>query len=343
MQHEITQPGPLLNPDGSLREAGYARAPLLDYDRSVIKAASKRIKEWDRYVVADDRFAIELTIADQGYMGVDTISFFDFSDPARYSRNEIQVLRRERKLLSLTSQIGDALSKGKGYYLEFRNGGTQRRLVFSMDRFGGGRGISGEIYLDCPARDSLVQAVPFSADPQAFFYNHKILGMPASGSIRFGKKEYTLQLGSSFGALNWGRGVWTRNNAWLWAGAAGLLDGAPFALNIGGGFGDTSAATENVMFYKGQAHKLAEVQWDIPKKNKKVRYTDPWTITSDDGRVDLAFEPVADRKTRMNLGFICCDQHQIFGYFKGNVILDDGTVMDVPPLFGFAEKVCNKW
>jgi hypothetical protein len=343
MQHEITQPGPLLNADGSLREAGYARRPLLDYDKSAIKAPVKRIKEWDRYMVVDDRFAIELAIADHSYMGVDTVSFFDFSAPAQYNRNVVKFFRKGNKLLSPTSEIGDALSKGDGYSMEFRNGGTQRRLVFSMDRFASGKAISGEIYLDCPPRDSIALATPFHGDPQAFFYNHKIPGMPASGTIRLGKKEYELRLGSSFGTLNWGRGIWTRNNTWLWAGASGLLEGFPFSLNMGGGFGDVSAATENVLFYKGQAHKLAEVQWDIPKKNKKVMYAEPWTISSDDGRVELAFEPVMDRKTKMNLGFVCCDQHQVFGCFKGNVILDDGTLLDVPSLFGFAEKVCNKW
>ena len=343
MQHEITQPGPLLDARGVVREAGYARQPLPEYGRKAVQAPHRRIKEWDRYVVTDDRFAMELTIADHSYMGVDTISFFDFSDPIRHTRNVIRFFGKGRKLLSPTSQIGDALSEGKGYSMEFRNGGNQRRLIFSMDRFANGKRISGEILLGCPPRDSIATVTPFPGDPLAFFYNHKIQGMPASGTILLGEKEYALQLGRSFGALNWGRGVWTRNNEWLWAGAAGLLGGKPFSLNLGGGFGDPSAATENVLFYQGKAHKLEEIQWTIPKKNKKTEYERPWIITSDDGRVDLVFEPVQDRKTQMNLGFLCSDQHQVFGYFKGNVILDDGTVLDVAPLFGFAEKICNKW
>ena len=47
MQHEITQNGPLLNANGTLREPGWARSLLLDYRRADVKAGKLRIKEWD--------------------------------------------------------------------------------------------------------------------------------------------------------------------------------------------------------------------------------------------------------------------------------------------------------
>ena len=49
MQHEITQNGPLLNANGTLREPGWARSLLLDYRRADVKAGKLRIKEWDYY------------------------------------------------------------------------------------------------------------------------------------------------------------------------------------------------------------------------------------------------------------------------------------------------------
>ena len=45
MQHEIKNKGPLLNPDGTVREAGYATSLILDYDRKAIKANKLRIKD----------------------------------------------------------------------------------------------------------------------------------------------------------------------------------------------------------------------------------------------------------------------------------------------------------
>jgi len=43
VQHEITQEQPLLKPDGSLTEPGYARSLLLQYDRKQIRAAGYRV------------------------------------------------------------------------------------------------------------------------------------------------------------------------------------------------------------------------------------------------------------------------------------------------------------
>ena len=37
------------------------------------------------------------------------------------------------------------------------------------------------------------------------------------------------------------------------------------------------------------------------------------------------------------------DQHQVFGRFTGTATLDDGTVIRVRDMIGFAEKVENKW
>jgi hypothetical protein len=70
VQHEITKAMPLLNEDGNLREAGYAKKLLPVYNRGEIKANSLRIKEWDYYLVCNDHFAVALTIADNSYMGL---------------------------------------------------------------------------------------------------------------------------------------------------------------------------------------------------------------------------------------------------------------------------------
>ena len=45
-QHRLT-PGPLLNEKGDLVEAGYACSLVKDYDKSMVKGGSFRLKEWD--------------------------------------------------------------------------------------------------------------------------------------------------------------------------------------------------------------------------------------------------------------------------------------------------------
>ena len=123
-----------------------------------------------------------------------------------------------------------------------------------------------------------------------------------------------------------------------------MVDGVPFGFNIGYGFGDTSAASENVLFYKGKAHKLSQVIFQIPKKEDGTEdYLKPWRFTSDDGRFEMDFLPVMNRASCTDVKLIKSDQNQVFGRFSGTVILDDGTKLHIRDLLGFAEKVENKW
>ena len=145
--------------------------------------------------------------------------------------------------------------------------------------------------------------------------------------------------------LDWGRGVWTYENTWYWSSAAYVLpSGTPFGWNLGYGFGDTSAASENMLFHAGTAHKLGGIKFEIPGEAEgKERYTEPWKFTSDDGRFEANFVPVLDRASCADVKLIKSDQHQVFGRFTGKAVLDNGTVVEFADFPGFAEKVSNKW
>ena len=58
MQKEIKEEKALLNEDGELTEAGYSKKMLLKYNRNSIKAKKLRIKEWDYYLVYNDKFGL---------------------------------------------------------------------------------------------------------------------------------------------------------------------------------------------------------------------------------------------------------------------------------------------
>ena len=188
----------------------------------------------------------------------------------------------------------------------------------------------------------MVICTPFEKDGH-FYYNQKINCMRAAGEVTIGARRWVFSPEDSFGVLDWGRGVWTYHNTWYWGSASGLAGGVPFGFNIGYGFGDTSAATENMLFYDGKAHKLSQVTFHIPMKDGREDYMSPWTFSSDDGRFEMDFVPVLDRAACTSAGIIKSDQHQVFGRFSGTAVLDDGTRLDIHDLMGFAEKVENKW
>ena len=161
--------------------------------------------------------------------------------------------------------------------------------------------------------------------------------------MRLGDQTFNFDPQTSFGVLDWGRGVWTYDNTWYWGSASGLVNDKKFGFNIGYGFGNTQAATENMLFYDGKAHKLSDVKFNIPVKEGKDDFLSPWTFTSDDGRFEMNFEPILDRASKTKVLVLESDQHQVFGYFSGTAILDDGTKLTINKMIGFAEKVKNRW
>lgn len=212
----------------------------MDYDRSAIKAGKLRIKEWDYYLIACDDFAVALTIADNSYMGLDSISLIDFRIPWEKTTSPMSAFTMGKRRLPSSSISGNVSSGNKNYNIEFINNEDHRLLNFHMKKFDGHKPISGQIRLECPPSESMVIATPFAEKETAFYYNQKINCMPAIGKVEFDGKTFEFKEGESFGVLDWGRGVWTYKNTWYWGSASGQIDKVPFGWNIGYGFGDTS-------------------------------------------------------------------------------------------------------
>lgn len=344
VQHRMVQAGSLLGLDGRLMEAGYATSLLKQYDRGAIRASAWRIKEWDYYLIGNDHAALALTVADLGYAGMDSLSLMDFDEKTHHTATRLTPFPLGKRGLPSQSGEGVVRARGKRYELTFRKTGNQRHLYGHMYDFDGmDKPLLFDLILQDPPEDSMVIATPFHRHPRKFYYNQKINCMPAEGRVIYGDKEVVFSPASAFGVLDWGRGVWTYRNTWYWASASGVVQGHRFGMNLGYGFGDTWAATENMLFCDGVVHKLGHVMFDIPRAGRREDYLKPWRIEDDQGRLTLTFEPILDRSARRNALVIRTDQHQVFGRFHGKARLDDGRVLDIQNLTGFAEKVKNRY
>lgn len=338
-QHRITTTGSLHNPDGTLAEPGWATDLLLQYERAKIRAAAIRIKEWDYYCVLSDEYGAAFTVADNGYLGFVSVTILDFKEPEEQTKTIMTAFPLGSFHMPSTSKNGDVVLDRRNLSLSFRREPERRIIEVDLPSFGD-RDLKGRIVLDQPPEmESMMIATPFSENPHAFYYNQKVNCMPAEGELRLGSQRLAFNAADCFGVLDWGRGVWTYSNSWYWGSASGRIDGTPFGFNIGYGFGNTSAATENMLFHNGKAHKLGGVRFHIPEPE----FLQPWTFDSTDGRFEMEFVPVLDRFSDTNLLVLRSWQHQVFGRFTGTVRLDDGTLLEVKDLLGFAEKVKNRW
>ena len=240
-----------------------------------------------------------------------------------------------------TSTTGDIFHEGKKFSMYFKNENGKRRLVCSMKNVAKNADFACDITLSPTTEKTMVIATPFKKKKH-FYYNQKINNLKARGSFTFGAIKHTFDK-NAMGVLDWGRGVWTYSNTWYWSSLNAIQNGHHIGFNLGYGFGDTSNATENMFFFDKEAYKLDDVVFNIPKNEKgQEDYLSPWTFTSENGDIDLIFNPIIDRYNNTNAIILQTLQHQVFGYFSGKIKVGN-KVFEIKNLLGFAEKVKNRY
>lgn len=339
-QNKIVTPENVLDSDGTLTQRGYSTQAVLNFNRDGIKAPPWKIKEWDFYQVSNDQFCLQLTIGHVSYAGDVSVRLFEYESGKRFDFSKILVFPFNRLQMPASAEHGDLTYRKKDFLMQFVVKDGERRLICKLDGNGKVPAIEIDIRLSQPDPASIVMATPFDQDKRYFYYNHKINSMPASGFARIGEQEYRFESDTAFGLLDWGRGVWPYSHEWFWGSGSGYVEGKRFGFNIGYGFGNTSAATENILFYDSTAHKIGHVYFDLQGSGG---YMANKMFTSSDGRFEMEFTPIYDRYTEMKVLFIDTKCHQIFGKFSGTAVLDDGTTIVVKDLMAFAEHAVNRW
>lgn len=340
MQEIINEKDDLLDEKGNLKHVGYATSLILDYKRDSIKAKKIRIKEWDYYLIYNNDYAVALTIDDNYYMGLVSASFINFKENWEKTVSPMYWFPKGKVNLPQSSKKGDSIKSGKGYSFKFVIKDDKRILDCHIDKFLNNKPIDIYFELTNEPEESMVIATPFKKEKH-FYYNQKIVGFKASGKVKINDEIINFDR-DTFALLDWGRGVWTYSNTWYWGAGCSMVEKDLIGFNLGYGFGDTSKASENMLFINGKAIKLDKITFNIPNKKGKDDYLSPWTIISNDGVINFDFFPIIDRKSNTNALIIQSNQHQVFGRVSGRITLKD-KVIEIKDFVCFFEKVINRW
>lgn len=342
------QEGSLLSDDGEIT-GGYSDHELLHYNRENIRSNPMRIKEWDWYQISDStgRYIIQFTYGHASYIGQIGATMFDTKE-RRYlfRKSHLIPMVMDRMKMPATGE-GDShifwQNAMRTILVDFKTEDHCRELTFTFD------GFQAHFTLFPLQSGEIVIGIPFDEDPKAFYYNEKYNCYQADGVVTFTDPEthqrVTISFGprpgdlKGYGLLDWGRGVWPWSTEWYWSNGTGMAEGKIFGFNLGCGFGNTQAATENVLFYEGKTHKLGKVTISHDSKD----YMKPWSLVEENGRCNLTMSPQYDRMTRDRFLWVNNHCHQVFGLFNGSVILDDGRELVIDNLPAFAEHAVNHW
>ncbi len=342
-QREITAQGQLLDAQGNLTTAGWMRQPVLDcnlenarfYSLRFLQAL--RMKRWDYYAIFTPTHFFSFTVSDIGYLGMIFAYVVDFANQ-HYHEETVAVPFASGVQLPRNSTEGESHFDNGRVRLHFRVESGKRVLSVKWAGFEGDE-LSAEVTLSMlPVHESMTIVIPI--EQKRFYYNRKINCMPAEGWVNYKGQRYDLDPTNTVGGLDWGRGVWAYDSFWVWASTSGFLpDGRTLGLNMGYGFGDTSAATENAVILDGRIHKLGRVDFSYDPKD----FMKPWTMRSTDGRLDLSFEPFLERVAKTDLWLLRSEVHQMFGRYSGHFLSDEGERIEISKQVGFAEEHHARW
>jgi hypothetical protein len=335
---EITEEAPLLAADGTLAAHGWARGPLMQYDRSLLRPDREdQLREWEYYAVFAPDFAIGLTLADIGLLSFAILTLEDYDTGEIH---DAMLLEGAEALDFPFTPFENTLFETNLGSVEYRFEGDHRTITVLTGAPGTEERMEARVRLeDSDAVESIAVSHRFG-EPGEFFYENKRVSMPATGTVVVGNATYDFGEGESFGVLDWGRGAWPENVKWTWGHFAGKTDGHLVGINMGTVNGDDTPGTADAVIVDGVLHKLPRSTWayDLDDVMK------PWLFTSADGRIYLTLTPDFDDSTVLALGPpYTLTRWKVHGVIAGTVELDDGSTLDVEDVRGAAEYVEIIW
>lgn len=69
----------------------------------------------------------------------------------------------------------------------------------------------------------------------------------------------------------------------------------------------------------------------------------PWTITSQDGRINLTFTPINQRSEKLNLWVLKSNFRQFIGHFSGSIQDNDGIIHQLENVLALTEDHFARW
>lgn len=284
-------------------------------------------KQWQYVALATEEIFCGIAIVDVGWTNTAFAYAFD---------------RRERRLLASFSQDGlPGLSARFNAHPADAAASSFRFLKHRIDYRHLATSQNYQLELEC---GDLSIAASFEAQAATPFLSavgqvaggsvHATLkssGLPLHGSVNIKGREFDLSGGiASFDHSN---GFLARETAWRWASAHNLELG--FNLQAGY-FGNN----ENALWLDGQLISLGAAQFEFDPAQPLL----PWHIYTEDGLLDLQFQPEGCRSENKNLLIASSRYVQPIGTFSGWVKASkNASARRIENLLGVTEDHFSRW
>lgn len=339
MQHaekEIVQPTLLCDKKGNLNPAaiGFAKQPIIDCNLS---GHFMRKKKWNYWCVYGEDILFSATISHLDYAAICFVYVFEYETQRFFEKTVTIPLGNKVKMPTYVLDSVAFSNSDMSIHMTYLQNETHLSVVipnFDEDT------LHAKLTIQHPKDDETLNVViPWNR--QTFQFTAKHHTLPTSGVVKIGDKRFTFHEDESFAVLDFGRGVWPREAVWNWGMASQRVGNQRIGLNLGGKWTDGTGMTENAVFVNGKMSKIHE---DVIFEYDSKDYMQTWNISTkftDD--LKLTFSPFFERTALTNVKVVKSEVHQLFGYYNGQIRLENGQTLTIKQLLGSIEEHIAKW
>jgi len=336
---ELTDPVDLCTPDGARLNPGargWSRVPL---HRANLDGLPGRNKRWDYWAVLAGDLVVSTVYSNIDVLGLADVGWIDLAGGVQGGA----AIVCDPDVIRLPERPGTAPLEVSqdGFELAIGDDARGTRLTAAWTEPDGRPGSLDAFVGMPPGHESLNVVVPWSDD--LFNYTSKHQARPATGALTVGDRTWAI--GGSGGAEAWGvldvgRGRWPSEIAWNWGGGAGRVGDHVIGVQFGARWTAGTGATENGFLVDGRLTKLGnELEWDYSWDEPLA----PWRVRDPGGQLDLVLATRYDKHSRVEAGDLGSETHQVFGTWSGRLVTDEGVVLQVGGVQGFAEEARQRW
>jgi Protein of unknown function (DUF2804) len=323
--------------DGGVRRYGrFAERPStvnpLDQFSGLARARRRwRLKEWVGFTLVHPDWFSSFIIQDAQYLGSSEMYAYD---RGRGVLHQHEATGRGGNLGLPTDLYGGRCAfRRRGYALtyEFGKRDGRHRLRFDMAATAHAPAFVGELELD--GQHASPALAVSSQLPGGAMYTTKAI-FPAEGVLRVGDDEIVFDPARDIAILDEHKSFLPYRTSWLWG---------TFALHgddglVGANFAQRATAAgheeESCIWTPTACEPLADIRFEPAASDPLA----PWHIASDDGRLDVTFEPEGRKAVKHQFGVASIDYFQMFGHYRG-VVRGAERTYDVEGVHGVCESM----
>ncbi|MDG1582259.1 DUF2804 domain-containing protein [Pseudomonas sp. GOM6] len=323
---------PLCDERGRLLEAavGWSARPRV---HCAIPGHQGRRKRWNHWCITTPDWMLSLTFANLDYLGYGAAYFLDLHSGKSAAHTQLRPFGVGCKLPD-TPIESHAFDHPRLQMKADERGNAVRLTVVAPDI--GGQPLHVALDIQRPPHlDSVNLVCPMGG--KTFHATSRQLGLPVSGSLQLGRRQYLCSTGQSFASLDFARGVWPLHSHWTRAAFAGP---GGIAGNFGTGWCDYSGLSENALWFGGELLRLED---RVEIEQNPHGPLAPWRLSNPGGQVELCFTPCQLHQATPKLGPFHADTRQWFGRYDGVLRGPQGEKVPVSSAYGWLGATHARW